>query len=126
MLWHASDVVRITPLHLPNLKSYEEKHTDGSNHFIYTRFLIPHLMNYEGWALFCDCDFLWLADIKDLIAQADVVVEVDRRAAIRRGLGMARKGDIVLIAGKGHEAWQHWRGQRLPFDDVRVAREELP
>jgi lipopolysaccharide biosynthesis glycosyltransferase len=63
---HASDVVRITPLHLPNLKSYEEKHTDGSNHFIYTRFLIPHLMNHDGWALFIDGDMILRDDIAKL------------------------------------------------------------
>lgn len=43
----------------------------ASTEFTYTRFLVAHLAGYEGWALFCDCDFLWLADIKDLIALFD-------------------------------------------------------
>ena len=43
----------------------------ASTEFTYTRFLVPYLAGYEGWALFCDCDFLWLADIKHLIALAD-------------------------------------------------------
>ena len=43
----------------------------GSTEFTFTRFLVPKLMDYKGWAVFCDCDFLWLGDIKDLIAQAD-------------------------------------------------------
>ena len=45
--------------------------TQGSTEFTFTRFLVPRLMDYQGWAVFCDCDFLWLGDIKDLIAQAD-------------------------------------------------------
>lgn len=43
----------------------------GSTEFTFTRFLVPRLMEYKGWAIFCDCDFLWLGDIKDLIDQAD-------------------------------------------------------
>ena len=43
----------------------------ASTEFTYTRFLVPALAGYTGWALYCDCDFLWLADIKDLIALAD-------------------------------------------------------
>jgi len=56
----------------------------------------------------------------------DVIVEPDRRAAIRRVLREAEPGDVVLIAGKGHESWQHSRGKRIPFEDSRVVREELP
>jgi UDP-N-acetylmuramoyl-L-alanyl-D-glutamate--2,6-diaminopimelate ligase len=53
-------------------------------------------------------------------------VEVDRRAAIERAVGMAQEGDIVLIAGKGHEQGQEFAdGRTVPFDDVRVAREAL-
>jgi len=43
----------------------------ASTEFTYTRFFVPHLMNYQGWALFCDCDFLWLADVSRLFALAD-------------------------------------------------------
>ena len=43
----------------------------ASTEFTYTRFLVPYFAGYRGWALFCDCDFLWLADIKDLIALTD-------------------------------------------------------
>jgi UDP-N-acetylmuramoyl-L-alanyl-D-glutamate--2,6-diaminopimelate ligase len=45
----------------------------------------------------------------------------DRRAAIEHAVGWARAGDVVLVAGKGHEAGQTSRGETRPFDD----RDEL-
>jgi UDP-N-acetylmuramoyl-L-alanyl-D-glutamate--2,6-diaminopimelate ligase len=51
---------------------------------------------------------------------------VDRQAAIERAIGLAQDGDVVVIAGKGHEQGQEFEGGRkLPFDDVQVAREVL-
>jgi UDP-N-acetylmuramoyl-L-alanyl-D-glutamate--2,6-diaminopimelate ligase len=59
-------------------------------------------------------------------AQAPVETEVDRRAAIHRAVALARPGDVILIAGKGHEQGQEFAGGRKePFDDVTVAREAL-
>lgn len=63
---HSSQPVSISPLALNILKGYEERHTDGSNHFIYSRFLVPHLMNYTGWAIFMDGDMLLRTDITEL------------------------------------------------------------
>ena len=63
---HSSVPVSITPLALFNLPDYTEKHTDGSNQFIYSRFLIPHLMAHKGWALFIDGDMIVRDDIKNL------------------------------------------------------------
>jgi UDP-N-acetylmuramoyl-L-alanyl-D-glutamate--2,6-diaminopimelate ligase len=54
-----------------------------------------------------------------------LVVEPDRRAAIQLALGQAAAGDVVVIAGKGHETTQVVVDEELPFDDRRVAREEL-
>ncbi|MCW3001011.1 MAG: UDP-N-acetylmuramoyl-L-alanyl-D-glutamate--2,6-diaminopimelate ligase [Conexibacter sp.] len=56
----------------------------------------------------------------------EVLRIVDRRAAIERAIGLATEGDVVLIAGKGHETYQEVAGGvKLPFDDREVAREAL-
>lgn len=54
-----------------------------------------------------------------------VVVEADRRRAINRALGMARAGDLVLVAGKGHETVQVVGDTEMVFDDRQVVLEEL-
>ncbi|MEN1941699.1 UDP-N-acetylmuramoyl-L-alanyl-D-glutamate--2,6-diaminopimelate ligase [Luteimonas sp. MJ174] len=56
---------------------------------------------------------------------AAVAVERDRAAAITRAIGAAGPGDIVLVAGKGHEPYQEIDGVRHPFDDRDVARRAL-
>ena len=56
---------------------------------------------------------------------AQYVMEPDRRAAIGLAVGEARPGDIMLIAGKGHEKVQVSREGSVPFDDVQVARDFL-
>jgi UDP-N-acetylmuramoyl-L-alanyl-D-glutamate--2,6-diaminopimelate ligase len=58
-------------------------------------------------------------------AERPAVVELDRRRAIRAALATARPGDVVVIAGKGHETGQTAGGVTIPFDDREVARAEL-
>jgi len=67
--------------------------------------------------------------INDMLAGLDqkqmkkVLTIVDRREAIRAALMMAGKGDVVLIAGKGHEDYQEIKGVKHHFDDREVVRE---
>ena len=63
---HATKPVSIVPLALRNMQDYSETHRDGSNQFIYSRFLVPHLMDYQGWAIFMDGDMLLREDITQL------------------------------------------------------------
>jgi len=58
--------VTFTPLAVNTLKDYKEEHTDGSNAFIYSRFLTPYLNDFKGWAIFADGDMICQADIKEL------------------------------------------------------------
>jgi UDP-N-acetylmuramoyl-L-alanyl-D-glutamate--2,6-diaminopimelate ligase len=55
----------------------------------------------------------------------DATIERDRAAAIARSIRAARSGDVVLVAGKGHEPYQEIAGSKLPFDDLVVARHAL-
>jgi UDP-N-acetylmuramoyl-L-alanyl-D-glutamate--2,6-diaminopimelate ligase len=70
------------------------------------------------------------ADITDQImkgfrAPERVAVTHDRAEAIHQAVAMAEPGDIVLIAGKGHETWQEIAGQRIPFSDAGQVRQAL-
>jgi UDP-N-acetylmuramoyl-L-alanyl-D-glutamate--2,6-diaminopimelate ligase len=57
--------------------------------------------------------------------EGDVEVEPDRAAAIERAISAADEGDVVLIAGKGHEQGQEFADRTIPFDDREVARDVL-
>ncbi len=65
-----------------------------------------------------------VAGVSDAL-QHRVIVEVDRRAAIHKAIAMAKEGDVVLVAGKGHEPYQEIQGVKHPFHDGEVAREAL-
>lgn len=71
----AARSVRVIPLRQDELRGLglydRERDPLASTEFTYTRFLVPTLAGYRGWALFCDCDFLWTADVADLFALAD-------------------------------------------------------
>jgi UDP-N-acetylmuramoyl-L-alanyl-D-glutamate--2,6-diaminopimelate ligase len=61
----------------------------------------------------------------EITAGFDMEVELDRRAAIAEAVAGARPGDVVVIAGKGHEQGQQFADRTLPFDDRVAAREAL-
>lgn len=66
ILEKASRPVSFVPLVLSSLSGYAETHGDGSNAFIYSRFLTPYLCNFEGWAIYADGDMICRADINEL------------------------------------------------------------
>jgi UDP-N-acetylmuramoyl-L-alanyl-D-glutamate--2,6-diaminopimelate ligase len=67
--------------------------------------------------------------IEDVIAGFEtpsrVRVEPDRATAIQQAIANSRPGDVVLVAGKGHETWQEINGQRIPFSDETAIRAAL-
>jgi lipopolysaccharide biosynthesis glycosyltransferase len=68
----AANVIPLKQQNLRNVNLYKRPiDLLASTEFTFTRFLIPTLMNYNGWALFCDCDIIFLDDIKNLFDQAD-------------------------------------------------------
>lgn len=66
-----------------------------------------------------------IEDIRGGIQKDNYTVEVDRRAAIFKAVGMCEPGDMVVIAGKGHETYQEFADRRIDFDDREVAREAM-
>ena len=58
-------------------------------------------------------------------AEIPCFVIVEREEAIHRAIAMAQPGDLVLLAGKGHEKTQIVGNAELPFDEVEIAREAL-
>jgi len=75
LLKRASVPIEVIPLRQEELRAqglyWRERDPLASTEFTYTRFLVPQLAGRRGWALFCDCDFLWLADIAELLALID-------------------------------------------------------
>ena len=65
------------------------------------------------------------AIIAEIMDGNSMTSEPDRRAAIALAVGLAQRGDVVVIAGKGHEQGQQFGETVLPFDDRTVAIEEL-
>jgi len=65
-----SQPVAVIPLHTPMLRDFDGQQ-DGTNAFIYSRFLVPELMDFQGWAIYCDSDMLFLEDPAKLWALRD-------------------------------------------------------
>ena len=75
LIRHANTALEIVPIVQHDLRRQglysREADPLASTEFTYTRFLVPHLTNFQGWAVFCDCDFLWTRDVADLYACRD-------------------------------------------------------
>ena len=73
ILKNSTRPVAITPIYLPNIRDdfVRERLPKQSTDFAFSRFMIPHLMNYQGWALFMDCDMLMFEDISKLWRMRD-------------------------------------------------------
>src|SRR5436853_2277189 len=59
------------------------------------------------------------------VKQRDYAIELDRKRAITEIISLAKRGDTVLLAGKGHETYQEFEDTVVPFDDRVHAREAL-
>jgi hypothetical protein len=72
---HSTVPIAVTPLVTPQLEAqglyWRARDPKQSTAFSFSRFLVPHLMNYQGWAIFMDCDMLARGDIAALWAQRD-------------------------------------------------------
>lgn len=73
IMQHASEPVTISPIALNLFRSFynRQQHMLASTEFSFSRFLVPYLCNYEGWAMFADCDMLARDDIAKLWAERD-------------------------------------------------------
>jgi UDP-N-acetylmuramyl tripeptide synthase len=66
-----------------------------------------------------------LTDAEASMQHRGYLIEPDRAAAIRRAVALSRPGDVILVAGKGHETTQEIAGKLLPFDDRAELRQAL-
>jgi lipopolysaccharide biosynthesis glycosyltransferase len=80
ILRNSSTPVTISPINLSNLKNIYTRKQDplASTEFSFSRFLVPHLMNYNGWAIFMDSDMVMLSDITELwnLKNEDYAIQV--------------------------------------------------
>ena len=80
ILRNSSTPVTISPINLSNLKNIYTRKQDplASTEFSFSRFLVPHLMNYNGWAIFIDSDMVMLSDITELwnLRNEDYAIQV--------------------------------------------------
>ena len=74
---NSSQPVSITPLCLSNLPEFtREKQENQSTDFAFSRFMIPHLRNYQGFSIFMDCDMMFRGDIAELWSKRNFIYSV--------------------------------------------------
>lgn len=125
VLQRASVPVAFHPVRLEAIKEYRESHDDGSNAFIYSRFLVPSLMGHRGWALWADGDMLCRADIAELWALRDLYMAVQcvqhayKTHAPRKYLGspnndyLCKNWSSLMLINCAHMAWRQMTPQRI-------------
>lgn len=117
---HVSGATSIRPLNQRALRAaglyWRERDPLASTEFTYTRFLVPYQQAFRGWALFCDCDILFRADVSELFALADaskavLVVKHDHRPTATTKMGQAlqtayprKNWSSVVLWNCGHPA----------------------
>lgn len=131
LIQHATAPVSITPLSLQSVsRIYGEGHRDGSNGFIYLRFLIPYIQSWTGWAIFVDgADMVVDADIAELWALRDpykavqVVKHQYKTKNPRKYIGTAmesanpdyprKQWSSVMLINCGHYAWRDMTPEKV-------------
>jgi len=101
---HSSIPVSITPLAINNLNDYKELHKDGSNQFIYSRFLVPHLMGHKGWGLFIDGDMI----VRDDVAKLFDLIEHDKAVMVVKHDYKTRQSEKYLGAKNQDYPRKNW------------------
>ena len=100
VITHTTEPVAFIPLHRPMLANFDGQR-DGTNAFIFSRFLVPYLSGYKGWALFVDGDMIVLDDLAKLWALRDekyavqVVPHEYETSAKRKFIGSPLENDNV-------------------------------
>ena len=109
----SSQLVQFIPLHKPMLENFDGQR-DGTNAFIFSRYLVPHLMHYKGWAIFVDGDMVCVHDIANLWAlrqdeYAVQVVKHDYRTRHpRKYIGTKLENDNVDYPRKNWSSVMIW------------------
>ena len=110
---HATGPVAFIPLHRSMLDNFDGQR-DGTNAFIFSRFLVPQLQNFEGWALFADGDMVVTRDIYELFKEADeryaamVVPHEYKTQHPRKYIGSPLENDNVDYPGKNWSSVILW------------------
>jgi len=105
--------VSIVPVHGPMLDGFDGQR-DGTNRFVYSRYLVPFLMDYRGWAIFLDGDMIVLGDLKELWALRDptkavqVVKHDYRTSSSRKYVGTPIENDNVDYPRKNWSSVVIW------------------
>jgi hypothetical protein len=117
---NSSQPVAIVPVALNLFQDYAETHTDGSNHFIYTRFLVPYLCDFAGHAIFIDGDMIVRGDIAHTLNTVALVLlgALPVLRVVALAVSWARAGDrryaaaavmLVLLMAVGVFVVAVWR-----------------